>query len=225
MGHYVTPPATEAELLERATGLTGKTLGQIARQMQIQVPTHPVRAKGWIGELMEIYLGATASSLPEPDFQAINVELKTLPINHNGRPRESTYVCTVPLTATAAASWENSVVKIKLSRVLWVPVEADPAIDLAMRRVGNPFIWSPDAVEEQQLRTDWEELMDMVCMGELAQISSQHGEVMQIRPKAANASARTQTSTRAGEAGSTIPRGFYLRPAFTYRIIQSQSGK
>ena len=55
--------------------------------------------------------------MPEPDFQHIGVELKTLPVDQNFRPKESTYVCTVPLIRNAGAIWETSTVKLKLSRV------------------------------------------------------------------------------------------------------------
>jgi len=173
--------------------------------------------------MLETCLGATASSLPEPDFQAIGVEMKTLPVNHNGKPKESTYVCMVPLTSITNRQWNESVVKRKLSRVLWVPVEADPGIPLPLRRLGDAFIWSPDLDQENRLRKDWEELTEMIGLGELDQISSRHGEILQIRPKAANSKARVKTWTASGEAGETLPRGFYLRPAFTGEILETRS--
>lgn len=169
---------------------------------------------------MELCLGATASSRPEPDFQYIGIELKTLPINHIGKPKESTYVCTVPLTVEADISWSGSVVKQKLSRVLWVPVEADASIEFAQRRIGSAFLWSPDPQQEADIRTDWQELMDMIHMGEIDKISSQHGKVLQIRPKAANARALTKTATATGESGFTLPRGFYLRASFTHNLLR-----
>ena len=217
-------PRTEAELLNRAAALAGKSLWQLAETRQVPVPARQKQAKGWIGALMENCLGATGSSLPVPDFREIQVELKTLPINHLGKPRESTYVCTVPLTREAITSWDHSVVRLKLTRVLWIPVEADPSIPLPRRRVGKAFIWSPDPDEEQQLRADWEELTEMICLGELDYINARFGEVLQIRPKAANARARTRACTDEGEWGTTVPRGFYLRPTFTYRILQRHSG-
>ncbi len=168
---------------------------------------------------MELCLGATASSRPEPDFQYIGVELKTLPINHIGKPKESTYVCTVPLTVEADISWSGSVVKRKLSRVLWLPVEADASIEFAQRRIGSAFLWSPDPQQEADIRTDWQELMDMIYMGEIDKISSQHGKVLQIRPKAVNARALTKTATATGEPGLTLPRGFYLRTSFTHNLL------
>ena len=185
------------------------------------VPDKLLRAKGWVGELIEISLGATAGSLPEPDFQNIGVELKTLPLNRNQQPKESTYVCTVSLTENEGKNWGTSLVKKKLSRVLWVPIEADPAIPLAERRVGSAILWSPTAKQEGILRNDWEELMDMIVMGKLDQLTAQHGQYLQIRPKAANAKALRSGIDEQGDKIMTLPRGFYLRTFFTRQIISN----
>ena len=56
-------------------------------------------------------------------------------------------------------------------------------------------------------------------MGELEQISARMGTVLQIRPKAANSRVRCRSVGAAGEAIVTNPRGYYLRPAFTQRIL------
>ncbi|MFT5132604.1 MAG: DNA mismatch repair protein MutH [Gammaproteobacteria bacterium] len=216
-------PKTESELLESASGMTGKSLLQIAGDLGLQVPDNQKKAKGWTGELIELFLGATASSLPEPDFQYIGVELKTLPLDEHQKPKESTYVCTVPLSGNVGSTWEDSIVKLKLNRVLWVPIEAQATIPLSQRRIGQSFIWSPNPQQEHALRTDWQELMDMVSMGELDKISARQGKYLQIRPKAANARALSRTTTETGEPGVSLPRGFYLRPLFTKMLINNQS--
>jgi len=168
-----------------------------------------------------MFLGAYAASKPEPDFPHLGIELKTLPVNRHGRPKESTYVCTVNLTGSTQPDWEDSTVKKKLNRVLWVPVEADPAIPFGSRRFGNPWLWSPDADQEQELRTDWQEIMELVHLGELRQVSSHMGKVLQVRPKGMNARHLTRTATETGEPGMTLPRGFYLRAGFTRSILDA----
>jgi DNA mismatch repair protein MutH len=119
------PPDSEEELMTRAEKMAGKTLFQIAQTLNVNVPDNQSHHKGWTGQLAELYLGATASNLAEPDFQNIGVELKTIPMAKNGTPKESTYICTVNLTNTAGINWETSVIKKKLTRVLWLPVESD----------------------------------------------------------------------------------------------------
>ena len=214
-----TPPGSETELQDRAAQLAGMTLAQLAQVIGSDIPSQQLHAKGWIGAAVEVYLGACAASRPEPDFPHLGIELKTLPVNRHGRPKESTYICTVPLTGLTGLTWEHSTVKKKLARVLWVPIEADPVIPFITRRFGNAFFWSPDADQESELRTDWEEIMELVRLGELSSINSRFGKVMQIRPKAMNAQALTRTVTETGETGMTLPRGFYLRASFTHQIL------
>ena len=55
--------------MKNATRLAGRTLAQIANERSVSVPHDQKRAKGWIGKLMELSLGATAATLPEPDLR------------------------------------------------------------------------------------------------------------------------------------------------------------
>lgn len=214
------PPRSESELLTRARALAGVPLEELAARCGRPLPAEARRAKGWAGELAEALLGATAASRPEPDFTQLGIELKTLPVHRDGRPRESTYVCTVPLEPAGGLRWEDSLVRRKLSRVLWLPVEADPAVPLARRRLGSALLWSPDAGEEAALRADWEELMELVCLGRVEHLSARHGTVLQIRPKAADASARRWGTGETGRRVRTLPRGFYLRASFTGALLR-----
>jgi len=215
------PPTSEKELLSRARQLAGLTLSDLAIKFNQPIPKDTRHAKGWIGQLVEMTLGATASSLAEPDFQLIGIELKTLPLTNSGKPKESTYVCTVPLTHLHEQEWTTCWLKRKLQRVLWLPIEADKHIPLAERHIGSAILWSPSDAQASQLQQDWEELMELVCLGKLDQITSHMGRYLQIRPKGANAKSLTTTLDEEGNTIQTLPRGFYLRPEFTQLIIQS----
>ena len=206
-------------LLQRCREMAGQTLGELAGLLGIRVPADLKRDKGWQGQLIEQYLGASASTQAAPDFMQLGIELKTLPLDRDGHPKESTYVCTLPLDKLHHLNWENTWLKNKLSHVLWVPIEADPAIPLVARTIGNAILWQPSAEQEQALRQDWEELMDMVCLGQLEKITSHHGRYLQIRPKAANARALCPATDEDGNRIMTLPRGFYLRTLFTRQIL------
>ncbi|HDM8406260.1 TPA: DNA mismatch repair endonuclease MutH, partial [Yersinia enterocolitica] len=152
---------------------------------------------------------------PEQDFANIGIELKTIPISAQGKPLETTFVCVAPLTGNSGITWESSHVRHKLARVLWVPVEGKRQIPLAQRRVGAPLLWSPNEEEEELLRRDWEELMDLIVLGKVETITARHGEVLQLRPKAANSRALTEAIGEHGQPIMTLPRGFYLKKTFT----------
>ncbi len=216
----VPAPDNEQQLLQRARALAGLSFAQLAEQFEQPLPSHPRQAKGWMGQLLEKSLGATAASRAMPDFEKIGVELKTLPLTRHGKPQESTYVCTVPLNNLHEQHWHNCWLKQKLQRVLWIPIEADKQVPIAERHIGTALLWSPSEEDNEQLRQDWEELMELVCLGKLDQISSHMGRYLQIRPKGANARSLTTTLDEEGNPIATLPRGFYLRTSFTLKILQ-----
>lgn len=216
----LSPPRSESELWRRAEAIAGYTLAELAARAAVTVPDDLRRAKGWTGKLIERLLGASAASRSEPDFPLIGVELKTLPVGVDGRPTESTYVCTVPLLVRSGLSWEQSCVYRKLKRVLWLPVEADPKLSVGNRQLGFPLLWSPSTAEERALRSDWEELMEMVVLGQVESLTAYQGDHLQVRPKAANARARRLGIGNEGAKIATLPRGFYLRNRFTAAILQ-----
>lgn len=216
----LSPPDSEVQLLTQARQLAGYSLGELATMAGLVTPKDLKRDKGWIGVLLEIWLGASAGSKPEQDFAALGVELKTIPVDSLDRPLETTFVCVAPLTGNTGVTWETSHVRHKLKRVLWIPVEGERSIPLAERRVGSPLLWSPNDEEEQQLRLDWEELMDMIVLGHVERITARHGEVLQLRPKAANARALTEAIGANGEPILTLPRGFYLKKNFTRALLE-----
>jgi len=212
-------PKNEAELLTRAQNLAGMSLGEIAATINVQVPKDLKREKGWIGLLLEQVLGASAGSRPEPDFPHLGIELKSLPINYQGKPLETTFVCVAPLTGLVGAQWQTSHIRNKIARVLWVPVISERNIPIAERIVGTAFIWSPSQEEEHLLALDWQELTDMIVLGDVENIHGKHGQVLQLRPKAANSQAKTQAFNRHGQPFMTLPRGFYLKTSFTQGLL------
>lgn len=216
----IQPPESEAELLSRCRTLAGKSLGQVAAELNIAVPGSRARAKGWAGQLIERYLGASAASQPRPDFMSLGIELKTIPVNRQGRARESTFVCMAPMTAVPGLRWSDSTVRHKLNRVLWVPIEADPGIMPSNSRTGNAFLWSPSPEQARTLEQDWQELVEMLCFGEFDKVSAKHGKYLQVRPKAASSASLVRTTLADGEAGLTLPRGFYLRARFTNMLLK-----
>lgn len=213
-------PQTIEALLTRAQAISGLTLGELADELNIPVPQDLKRDKGWVGMLLEIALGANAGSKAEQDFSHLGVELKTLPIDQKGYPLETTFVSLAPLIQNTGVQWKTSHVHHKLSCVLWIPIEGSRHIPLRERHIGAPILWRPNKEQEYQLKQDWEELMDLIVLGKIDQITARIGEVMQLRPKGANSRSITTGIGRNGEMIKTLPLGFYLRKEFTAQILQ-----
>jgi DNA mismatch repair protein MutH len=216
----VDAPTSEAELLARAESLAGQNLFEIAETHGIAVPENLLRAKGWVGQLLERALGADASTRSEPDFVALQVELKTIPVDLHGHPRETTFVCTAALSQMNELTWQSSRVFKKLAHVLWIPVEADPGIEIGQRCVGNPLLWRPSPEEIAVLKTDWDAFADRIAAGFVETITASEGEVLHMRPKGANAAARRWAKDEDGVAFQTQPKAFYLRTQFTAQILK-----
>ncbi len=211
------PPHDEAELLARVRALRGRSVDEIAQRWRVNVGGAAVSTKGKVGELVERVLGATGGSSATWDFPALRVELKTIPIDERGTPRESTFVCAVSLLDAERAEWETSWVRAKLARVLWVPVET-PAD--GSRRIGEAVLWSPSEEQQRILGDDFDEILGRVGAGGIEGVSARMGRWLQLRPKAAHGGVRTRAPGAYGETVTTVPRGFYLRARFTGAILR-----
>lgn len=220
----VAPPQSIEELVARARQLEGRTLGSLASEAGFALGPGGVHSKGKPGTLLEALLGADGGPSAVHDFRHLKVELKTLPMTTEPKraPLESTYVCRVPADDADRVEWETSWVRSKLSRVLFVPIYATARKEAFVDRVvGRAFFWTPSETEERTLRADFEEIMGAIALGAVEHLTAHVGCILQCRPKAANGSARMHLTGPEGEAIETVPRGFYLRPAFTGTLAAS----
>lgn len=210
-------PQDEQELRERLFRIAGRTMGAIATGFGVALPRDPRRGKGAIGQLLERALGATAGCRAAPDFPGLTIELKSLPIGPDGRPRESTFVSSLDLGAVDHL-WETSSVRHKLRRVCWVVVEADPRLPLEERRCGASFFWSPSDDEERVLRDDYQDIVELLEVG--ARVPATVGRALQLRPKGRNAADLRRAINEEGVRVRMAPRAFYLRSAFTAGLLR-----
>jgi DNA mismatch repair protein MutH len=211
-------PRDEAELFARARALSGCAIDALARASGFRVDGAPVSTKGKVGELIERALGATGGAAATWDFPALRVELKTIPLDGRGVPRESTFVCAVSLLDAERAEWETSWVRAKLARVLWVPIGLGTD---GLRRVGEARLWSPSEEQEGILKDDFDEILGRIGAVGIEGLSARVGRWLQLRPKAAHGGVRTRAPGGDGGLIETVPRGFYLRARFTGAILRN----
>jgi DNA mismatch repair protein MutH len=208
-------------LLAHARALVGVELGALADTLGLPVPVGRVRTKGWSGHVIEHELGVAVSGARGPDFEALGVELKTVPVTPALVPLESTAVCQIDPIAVAGESWETSYVRAKLARVLFVALEV-PADGRSVgdRRVAAVRLWAPAADEEAALRADFELFVrEYFRRGRAAEITGHLGAALQVRPKGRDASDLRAAYDADGRPTRIGKSGFYLRPAFVARIL------
>lgn len=215
----ISPPKSEQELLERCSQIAGLSFSQLGLKLKLAIPTHPNQRKGWVGQSIELALGTDAQNKSLPDFKDLGVELKTLPLNKNGRPAESTFITSIPLLTIHQQQWKSSQCYAKLKRILWVPIEGDTDIPYSQRRIGQGFLWSPNEEQENILASDWGFLAFQISTGRLETLDAKAGEYLQIRPKGANGKSLCFGYDSQGNKVKTLPRGFYLRSSFTVKLL------
>ncbi len=211
----IAPPIDERDLVARAEALRGTTLAALGGGAL----RGGLRQKGKIGEAVERALGATPGSGASHDFPHLEVELKTIPVAEDGAPHESTYVAAMRVGDAAVMAWATSWVRRKLSCVLWVPIVGGRAAPPEARVVGRAVLWRPTAMQEAVLRADFEEIVGLLGVGRVEDVSAHLGRWLQLRPKAASGRTRTLALGVDGEVVATVPRGFYLRPRFTGALL------
>ena len=212
------PPRHIAELKLRATALEGRTLGELATALNVTLGGSATHTKGHVGQLIERALGATAGAAATPDFPDLGVELKTVPVDHNNIPRESTFICAIDLLEADRAAWETSVAHAKLSHVLFIPIIVSDT-EVAHRRIGRPQFFRPTAAQEAVLRADFDDLVGAIGAGDADSLTAHRGRWLQLRPKAATGSVRTLAPGDDGVLIETGPRGYYLRRSFVAAIL------
>jgi DNA mismatch repair protein MutH len=209
-------PRTPDELLERAGALAGRTVGDLASHAH---PDDPVRSKGSAGTILEHALGATGGPSRVVDFPDLGIELKTIPLTPDGRPTESTYVCTLSLADAETQEWDTSWVRTKLAAVLFVPLIGEAGSAWKERLIGTPLLWSPTLEQSEILRADFDDIIGIIGIGRIEELTAHRGRWLQVRPKARDGRVRTIAWGGEGEVIATVPRGFYLRTRFTGAIL------
>ncbi|MGN1394699.1 MAG: MutH/Sau3AI family endonuclease [Succinivibrionaceae bacterium] len=203
-------PQTEQQLLNRVHAIAGLTIGELATKLQIPVPNNMLYAKGFAGQLIEIALGASAGANPIQDFPHLGIELKTIPITYKGTPAETTHICIIQQDKLCGQVFENSNFLNKLKKILWIPIEGERSIPLKNRHIATGFLWEPSTTDLIKLKNDWEEIMEIISTKGIENISSNIGEITQVRP--------------CGKLNNIMQYGFYLRKNFTTKIILKAFG-
>jgi DNA mismatch repair protein MutH len=213
-------PVDFQTLVSRSRAVTGRSVADLARGHGYRVPGNLSQHKGFVGQLIEVALGADAGSESRPDFTHLGIELKTLPIRDDGTPLESTFVCKAIIDGTESFDFKSTALWHKLAHVLFFPVQGDRAIPLTQRRFGMPFLWEPSGDDVRVLEGDWRELSDRIRRGQLESITARDGAVLQLRPKGVDSHERASGLGAEGWLVPMPPRGWYLRRSFTASLVR-----
>ena len=209
------------ELKKKLQSIFGLSIKDLAQKTNTPLPYSLKTNKGYIGNLIEKYLGVLSQlkNAQSPDFPKLGIELKTIPIDYNKKVLETTFVSYSRLKDLQGISWRNSFVYKKINHILWIPILVNKNQGFQERKIGQGFFHRLNQKEEQNLQKDWEEITENILLGRHDLLNSRLGEYLQIRPKSLNNKAKTKTTNQDGDLEYLAPKGFYLKKNFTQKII------
>jgi DNA mismatch repair protein MutH len=198
---------TIPKLLNHCENIAGLTIAELAKKHKVDLNTNN---KGIIGQLLELELQTEAKNKALPDFIDLGVELKTIPVNDDFKPLESTYVSMVSFNNMPR--WSKSFVRLKLLKVLWIPILKKKNIHTS--EICYPIFKELSLEDEYILSKDYEELCEIITFGD--EPRAHLGKFMQVRPKALNSKIRSTSNNEIRH-----PLGFYLRSSYTKKIFNN----
>ncbi|RIY34978.1 MutH/Sau3AI family endonuclease [Psittacicella gerlachiana] len=216
-----TAPTSLGQLLTYCQQICGKSIEEISHKHNVEMIYSLHENRGWLGNLIEIALGATAGSKPTQDFINLGIELKTLAIATNGKAKSDIFISSLPINKFMLQNWQTSHVLYKLKKILFVPIEYNPDISLAQRRIGKAFLWSPNKEDLAIIKQDWETIMQIITQQDFNALKSNVGQILCVRTKALNTSQAVSIEDTDGFNLNLPPLSFYLRRSFINNIINS----
>lgn len=208
------------QLLKFLKYLNNFTLGDIAFRLSIALPNNLRKNKGFIGKLIENFLGLRVNNKVQQDVPNLGVELKIISLVDRYTPSGNISICSVPLIKNTGLTWKYSYFYKKIKKILWVPILKDNSGFIKNYKIIYPFLWTPSYKDLKILRQDWEECMDLVVLGQVENIHSKFGQFLQVSIKSKNKRTCTKGIGKFGEVILTNPRSFYFRKNFISSILK-----
>lgn len=176
-------PNDEQQVIARARSLVNKTILDVLRLSEAKARENlDPRNKGEIGNIIqEFWFGLVPNSSEEPDFQAIGMELKIIPLEQRRQGltvKERTKICAINYFHLIEEEWESSHAKKKLEKILFVYFHYNNKNKL-LSKVMNVDVWELKCIPERLIiRADWEGVKRRVEDGSAHEISESQSRIL-----------------------------------------------
>jgi DNA mismatch repair endonuclease MutH len=216
---------TEDDLLERASQLKGKTITEIF-QGEINE-----KNKGNIGNIIESHgFGIKNNNDARPDFEALGIELKVLPLKRLGDKsltvKERTKICLINYKKLIEEKWDSSHARHKLYRILFVFYEYDNRSPMQSKILDN-LLYKLEINEEPLIRSDWERTKKLVGDGYAHTLSESQNRVLAASRSGAGKLSEDQWPEQPNQIHSRTARqrSFSLKPSYTKTLWSALQNK
>lgn len=209
-----------SDLLRVYTEIQGIPFRELAETLGYDISKDPTSMKSAAGDIAELVAGKKPDSLPQADLSEFDIEVKTVPLDLTGHPRENTKITALNYTNLLREKWETSHVYEKVRVVLFVPIVKEDTKRPEAWYVRSPFIWMPSRDQFDVLRKDWETIRRMVRVGE--QLTAKVGDYL-IANTSGQGKGRDVRSYELtdGRRIEVKTRAFFLRKTFVAEILKA----
>jgi DNA mismatch repair protein MutH len=162
------------------------------------------------------------SSRCEEAQRSFGVTVRTVPVGPTGKVLWPTKIVNIDFSAVVHQEFEESRVGAILTAVLFVPIIKPDRQRVEEWSFGAPAMWTPQALDRNQLAHDYEETRKLVRAGlaDSLSSSSRHGQGKWLMPKTSGRnSSDIVTYLHAGDQVRVRRRAFFLREVLTARLL------
>ena len=221
----------ELELLNKINKYEGKTIGEIAHLLKINVP----KSKSAAPIVLRKAIGFNKENSRINEFEQLGITIKTIPVREGDlRPLQSTSFPYIKFKELEAEeSWELSSLSGHLTRILFLPViRVSDKAQAGQAKLGKAFFWSPSVEELIVIRKEWQMYRDDVAKGKakvrIVKVNSNKGfkevtslpkgsdtEIIHMRPHSTKDAEKDVDSF-----GNLITKHcFWLNPKFVQKLL------
>jgi DNA mismatch repair protein MutH len=204
----------EAALIEKLQHYVGKRVETVGGQLGVK----PSNAKDYAARIVWTLLGARRRDARLREFDAFGVSRKTVPIGPRRTALEHTYVVPFRIDELIDETWEDSLLREALGRVLFVPLRVSKRGDYQGDRViGPPFFWTPSETEWNLLRAEWQMFHDKIATGGIRDLpTAKSTQMLHVRTKG-----RDSRDIDPSQRFASVPRrAFWLNAKFVADLIR-----
>lgn len=196
-----------AEAIERIKTLVGRDLRPLADRYQVTVWKGGKKNKGWVGHVIERFLGLPINSAQSPDFGSWELKVVSLVPRRSGvlRVKETMAVTMIDPHNVAATPFEQSHLLAKLQKIVAVARVFESVEDTRslLHSVAEFDLNDPETYN--QVRADYELVRHTITSRGFRALTGGMG-------------VRIQPRTKGAGHGSTS-RAFYARTSFVAHIL------
>ena len=162
----------ESQLMAYAKKLEGLRFSEISTLIGMLDEINRKHTKGVAAKVIETdYFGIPTNSSEAPDFENLGIELKVSPLRYLERldlytTKERNVIKMVDYNEIAEKSnWNQTKVKKKLNRVLFVLYVHDNSVNAWDWEVAKVFLWSPSKTQNKLIQSDYDIMRENVLAG------------------------------------------------------------